>query len=106
MTGMKKSRIKVYAKFPKKPPFIAEIDNDLKAMQEFVGGYIEAVPIDGLILVCNEEGKFMGLPANVRLPWDTIVGTFFICGTDGEGNFTDPHISWEAFREKYKEWFE
>lgn len=40
------------------PAKVEEIDSDLRAMQEFVGGYIEIVRLEpGLGLVCNEEGK-------------------------------------------------
>ena len=37
------------------------------------------------MLVCNEEGKLRGLPANRRVGGDTIAGTFLIAGSaDGE----------------------
>jgi len=40
-----------------------EIDNELKALQDYVGGYIETVGLkNGLILICNEEGKIKNLP--------------------------------------------
>ena len=38
----------------------------LKEMQAFVGGYIEFRHMDGEIMVMNEEGKLMGLPANTQ----------------------------------------
>lgn len=70
-------------------PREAEIGNDLRSMQNVVGGYIEPVapPFhqDDAIIVCNEEGKICGLPPNrpVRLDngeiFDIIAGTFFIC---------------------------
>jgi len=38
---------------------------DLKAAQEFVGGYVEGIPFpNGDYLIVNEEGKLMGLPLN------------------------------------------
>ena len=41
---------------------IMEVENTLKALQEFVGGYIEVYPIgDDLLVVLNEEGKFNGM---------------------------------------------
>lgn len=48
------------------PPEKVEIENDLKAMQRLVGGDIEEyMPFeDEVAIVCNEEGKVMGLPLN------------------------------------------
>ena len=38
---------------------------DLKAAQEFVGGYVEGITFpNGDYLIINEEGKLMGLPIN------------------------------------------
>ena len=38
---------------------------NLKAAQEFVGGYVECVTFpNGDLLLLNEEGKLMGLPLN------------------------------------------
>ena len=38
---------------------------DLKAAQEFVGGYVEGIPFpNGDYLIVNEEGKLMDLPLN------------------------------------------
>ncbi len=74
---------------PEKAPREAEIGNDLKSLQEVVGGYIEVVyPYDDPVaLVCNEEGKLTGLPLNRKLEdYDVIAGTFFICGLN-EDNF-------------------
>ena len=38
---------------------------NLKAAQEFVGGYVEGIPFpNGDYLIVNEEGKLMNLPLN------------------------------------------
>ena len=38
---------------------------DLKAAQEFVGGYVEGIPFpNGDYLIINEEGKLRNLPLN------------------------------------------
>ena len=78
-----------------KPPRAAEVDNTLEAMQQVVGGYIQAIyPFrEEVAIVCNDEGKLLGLPPNRALRdnsgriYDVIAGTFFICAvsTDGEG---------------------
>ena len=74
---------------PGSAPQVLEIEHALNAMQELVGGTIEAIyPFDDTVaLVCNDEGKLLGLPLNraVRDPatgqiLDIIAGTFFICG--------------------------
>ena len=72
---------------PEQRPEEKEIDDSLSVMQEIVGGYIQAVHLDDfVVLVCNEEGKFMDLPANRGLRnksgqmYDIVFGTFFLCG--------------------------
>lgn len=90
---------------PMKKPKITEIGNDLKSLQETVGGYIQAIyPYeDEVAIVCNEEGKLIGLPLNRMIEdYDIIAGTFFICGL-GEDDFTS--LSDELI-EKYSELFE
>lgn len=70
-----------------KQPVVKEIDNTLAAMQQVVDGYIQMVfPWrNDVELICNEEGKLMGLPLNRPLfddegnLIDLIVGTFFLC---------------------------
>lgn len=73
---------------PERRPEVKEIDDSLKAMQEIVGGYIQAIyPFDDSVaLVVNDDGKIMNLPANRGLRdesgqiYDIVCGTFFICG--------------------------
>ena len=72
---------------PGRAPRPAEIEHDLHAMQEIVGGTIQAVYPwqDPVTLVCNDEGKLLNLPYNrVLEDYDIISGTFFICGIKGE----------------------
>lgn len=73
---------------PMEPPRRVEIENSLESMQAVVGGLIQAVyPFDEPVaLVCNDEGKLLGLPLNrsLRLEdsgaiYDVIAGTFFLC---------------------------
>jgi hypothetical protein len=54
-------------------------DFSLEELQEYVGGWIEFVPMpNGIILVVNEEGKLDGLPHNEKatqvFKYDEIVG--------------------------------
>ena len=82
-------KIKVVMVEPHKSPYIAEIGNDLSSMQESVGGYIQAVDLEPHVsLICNEEGKLLGLEGNRSLDNDVLVGNFFIAGNNDEGEFT------------------
>ena len=72
---------------PEQRPKEKEIDDSLTAMQNIVGGYIQPVHLDdSVVLVCNEEGKFMDMPANRGLRdkngqiYDIVCGTFFLFG--------------------------
>lgn len=65
----------------------AEIGGNLHDLQKAVGGIIQILfPWeDPVALVCNDEGKLLGLPLNRALEdYDIIAGTFFICGVQGE----------------------
>ena len=61
--------MKVLMVEPGKSPYAAEIESGLKSLQAAVGGDIQAVyPYeDPVALICNEEGKLMGLPLNRAL---------------------------------------
>ena len=50
-------------------PCLVELDNTLEVFQGAVCGHIEAVtlPRTGLVVIVNEEGRMLGLPANGRL---------------------------------------
>ena len=68
---------------------VVEIANELKALQEAVGGYIEVKTIaTDCALVCNEEGRLLGLPYNCELIGIGFVGDILMVGVDGE-EFTD-----------------
>lgn len=73
-------------KEPRKKAELRNIGNDLKTLQELVGGRIECVALrDGGILICDEEGLVKGnVPFNMRVEGRMIFGTFVIVGQDGE----------------------
>lgn len=101
--------MKVLVVEPLKECYTKEI-NGLKEMQALVGGYIQAMyPFeDPVAVVCNEEGKNLGLPFNRPLldehglPYDIICGTFFVAGLGAEdfASLTDEQI------QKYKAMFD
>ena len=79
----------VLAVMPGKKPVKTELDGSLESMQEFVGGTIQAIypsMEDPIALICNDEGKLLGLPWNRPLfdedgnLYDIIAGTFFVVG--------------------------
>lgn len=72
---------------------VIEIADTLEEMQRLVGGHIEIYPVcfeHSIILVCNEEGKLVDLPATAlvvadkRLSPEVICGNFFVCRVSGE----------------------
>ena len=69
---------------PMKQARIATITNSLASLQQIVGGYIEAVyPFDDPVaIICNEEGKLLGMPGNRRLGGGSVIaGPFLIVGS-------------------------
>lgn len=83
--------MKVLIVEPMKPCYVREISG-LKAMQEAVGGDIDATyPFEEAVaVVCNANGKGLGLPCNrplmdeSGLPYDIVCGTFFLAGLGAE----------------------
>ena len=97
---------------PERRPVVREIDGSLKAMQKIVGGLMQPIPIIGepdTVLICNDEGKLLNLPANrglrdeTRQIYDIVCGTFFICGAPADcdhfTSLTPEQI--ERYRERY-----
>lgn len=76
-------RIKCLVIEPDKKPAVQVIDNTLEAKQEIVGGLIQYIPLsDTAGMICNDEGKLIGLPANRIVGDDVIAGTFLIVGSE------------------------
>ena len=94
---------------PMKEPYVKEIDPDLHSLQTEVGGDIGATyPYsDPVALVCNDEGKLIGLDLNRGLRdengeiYDIVAGTFLVVGL-GEEDFAS--LSPELIQ-KYTEQF-
>ena len=80
------SKIQGIAKRPGAAPYVTNISNNLENLQRFVDGYIEAVsfPEDGVVIVCDEEGRLKGKEYCCTVNGIDFVGDIFICGIDGE----------------------
>lgn len=77
--------MKAIRKKPGCAPEIIEVDNTLAALQTEVGGYIETVTIaSDAVIICNEEGRILGLPDNCRVCGVDFVGTVLIVGIKGD----------------------
>ena len=81
---MKQKEIKVLMVEPGKHPRVTTLKNDLDSLQEAVSigveqkGLIEIIGIaEGVCILCNEEGKLIGLEGNRRLGADILVGVFY-----------------------------
>ncbi len=72
---------------PNELPKKITIKNTLKEKQKLVDGLIEYVYLpncNDVVLICNEEGKLLGLPPNRDIGYDIVCGDFLIVGDDPE----------------------
>jgi hypothetical protein len=79
---------KIYAvvKQPGRDPSVQQVDDDLKTLQGLVGGYLEEIRLTGVLtLLCNEDGRRLGLQANLHLPVGTIAGTVLVVAHTASG---------------------
>lgn len=106
---MKQKKIKVLMIEPMKHPTEVELDNDLECLQKAVSigtnyvGLIEIIPIDeGIVILCNEEGKLNGLEGNRRINGDIIAGVFYISAEDEHGNLASlSHEDMERYKARF-----
>lgn len=90
--AVRAGHLRVLVVEPEKTPYVKEIPHTLEALQQEVGGLIEVIyPFRDMVgLVCNEEGKLLGLPLNRCLfdengqLYDIICGTFLVTGLGAE----------------------
>ena len=99
-----KENLRILMVEPHKAPYEASIPHELTAMQQTVGGLIEVVRNgDGTLLVCNEEGKLLGMKGNRRIPGDVLAGPFFVVGDAGETFRSLTEEELERYRERFAE---
>ena len=87
---------------PDARPRVADIQSDLENLQKIVHGLIQVVyPFDDpVVIICNEEGKLLGLEPNRALRnqrgeiYDILCGTFIVAGLtkDDFGDLSDELI--------------
>ena len=89
---MKEKTIKALMVEPNKPPCVVDLNTDLDSLQKAVSigapeqGLIEFVWLeDNVSILCNEEGKLIGLEPNRRLGDDILCGVFYIVAENDEG---------------------
>ncbi len=99
-----KENLRILMVEPHKAPYEASVPHELTAMQQTVGGLIEVVRNgDGTLLVCNEEGKLLGMEGNRRIPGDVLAGPFFVVGDAGETFRSLTEEELERYRERFAE---
>lgn len=77
--------MKAIIKKPGEKPRVIEIENELSTLQEAVEGSIQAVPlVADACIICNGEGKLIGLPYNIRILNEVFVGNILFVGVAGE----------------------
>jgi hypothetical protein len=103
---MKETEIKCLMVEPRKHPKVTTLQNDLDSLQKAVSigadyqGLIEIVPLgNGDCILCNEEGKLIGLEGNRRVGRDILVGVFYILSENRSGEL----ISLSEKKMKYYE---
>lgn len=89
---MNAKEIKVLMVEPGNHPKVVTLNDDLDSLQKAVSigadyqGLIEFVSLgNDDCLMCNEEGKLIGLEGNRRLGRDILVGVFYIMSENDEG---------------------
>ena len=73
-----------------------EVANELKPLQQAVGGNLESFTFaEDACILCDEEGRLKGKPYNTTVCGVHFVGTILIVGVDGE-DFSDLTLEQET----------
>ena len=96
------AKISVIIKQPGRVPYKTAISPTLENLQKTVGGYIETVTIaEDAVIICDEEGRLMGLPHNCEVCGIDFVGTIVFAGVAGE-DFADFPIVFQDFKKMFQ----
>lgn len=89
---MEETKIKALMIAPNERPRTVELRRDLDSLQKAVSigapdqGLIEFVYLeDNVSILCNEEGKLIGLAPNRRLGEDILCGVFYVVAENEDG---------------------
>lgn len=78
-------KIRAITKQPGGRPMHVWITPTLENLQRYVGGYIETLTIaSDLVIICNEEGRLLGLPYTCTVCGADLVGDIIVCGVKGD----------------------
>ena len=112
---MKQTEIKALMVEPLKEPKVVTMNADLDSLQKAVSigaddqGLIEIISLgDGTCILCNEEGKLIGLDGNRRIGNDIIAGVFYVIGENDEGeliSLTDQQLEFYEKRFFFPEYY-
>lgn len=112
---MKQDRITALMVAPGAVPQVVTLKTDLDSLQKAVSigadyqGLIEIISLgDGTCILCNEEGKLIGLEGNRRIGHDIIAGVFYIVGENKEGDLislTDQQLEFYEKRFFFPEYY-
>lgn len=76
--------MKVVGKRPNCKVTVIEIENTLEALQKEVGGQIETVTVaEDCCIICNENGRLIGLPYNLTFCGGFLYGDNPFCRSSG-----------------------
>ena len=105
-----KKQIKAIMVEPNKRPCVVDLNDDLDSLQKAVSigapeqGLIEFVYLeDNVSILCNEEGKLIGLEPNRRLGDDILCGVFYVVAENNDGELVSLT---EAQQDRYSEFFQ
>ena len=89
---MKETTVKALKVEPGMSPCVIDLGTDLDSLQKAVSigadyqGLIEFVFLgDNVSILCNEEGKLIGLSPNRRLGDDILCGVFYVVAENEDG---------------------
>ena len=95
-------KIRVISKRHGCPPRSVWVSNTLENLQRNVGGLIETYTFaTDMCVICNEEGRLLGLPYNCSIAGVDFVGDILLVGVKGE-EFADLPISFQKAKEMFK----
>ena len=75
----------------------AVIEDSTEALKEIVGGDIESVTVDDIVIITNDIAKILCMPYNCRLFGIDFSGTIVLLGFE-EDRFADVPLTLNAFK--------